>query len=110
MTVFSAASLRSPRTRTRSHIVPIVLGGAAAVGAVALVAYLLWPTWGTRGANAPDKLPVSVGGTLFNAKTFRIEPPATLTHDQMDQIVERVERVLVATREKHLKGELAALH
>jgi putrescine aminotransferase len=53
---------------------------------------------------------VLVGGTLFNAKTFRIEPPATLTQDQMDQIVERVERVLVATREKNLKGELAPLH
>jgi len=33
---------------------------------VALVAYLLWPTWSTGGAAAPDKLPVSVGGTLFN--------------------------------------------
>ncbi|MGY8708123.1 hypothetical protein RAD16_20470 [Bradyrhizobium sp. 18BD] len=65
MTVFSVASPRSPR-RTWAHVVPIVLGGAAAVGAVALVAYLLWPTWGTGGASAPDKLPVSVGGTLFN--------------------------------------------
>jgi putrescine aminotransferase len=53
---------------------------------------------------------VLVGGTLFNAKTFRIEPPATLTQEQMDQIVERVERVLVATREKHLRGELTELH
>ncbi|MBH5368152.1 hypothetical protein [Bradyrhizobium glycinis] len=66
MTLFSAAPLRSPRMRTRAHVVPIVLGGAAAACAVALVAYLLWPTWGSAGANAPDKLPVSVGGTLFN--------------------------------------------
>ncbi|PSO15714.1 hypothetical protein [Bradyrhizobium sp. MOS003] len=66
MTVFSAAPQRSPRTRTWAHAVPIVLGGIAAGCAVALVAYLLWPTWGTRGADAPDKLPVSVGGTLFN--------------------------------------------
>ncbi|MDD1532669.1 MULTISPECIES: hypothetical protein [unclassified Bradyrhizobium] len=66
MTVFSEAPFRSPRTRARAHVVPIVLGGLAAAGAVALVAYLLWPTWGPRGANAPDKLPVSVGGTLFN--------------------------------------------
>jgi len=65
MTVFSVASPRSSR-RTRAHVVPIVLGGAAALGAVALVAYLLWPTWGTGGASAPDKLPVSVDGTLFN--------------------------------------------
>ncbi|KYG20228.1 hypothetical protein SE92_08100, partial [Bradyrhizobium sp. AT1] len=47
-------------------MVPIVLGGLAAACAVGLVAYLLWPTWGPSGANAPDKLPVSVGGTLFN--------------------------------------------
>jgi hypothetical protein len=64
MTVFSAASPRSPRTR--AHVVPIALGGAAAACAVALVAYLLWPTWGPGGASAPDKLPVSIGGTLFN--------------------------------------------
>lgn len=72
MTMFSAAPLRFPRTRTRAHVVPIVLGGAAAAGAVALVAYLLWPTWGTSGANAPDKLPVSIGGTLFNLPTAAI--------------------------------------
>ncbi|MCP3368197.1 hypothetical protein [Bradyrhizobium cajani] len=66
MTVFSATSPRSRGTQTRAHLVPILLSSAAAVSAVALVAYLLWPTWATRGANAPDKLPVSVGGTLFN--------------------------------------------
>lgn len=52
--------------RTRAHLVPIVLSGTVAASAVALVAYLLWPTWGAGGVNAPDKLPVSVGGTLFN--------------------------------------------
>ncbi|MDA9403508.1 hypothetical protein [Bradyrhizobium sp. CCBAU 45389] len=72
MTMFSAVPLRSSRTRTRAHVVPIVLGGAAALGAVALVAYLLWPTWGAGGANAPDKLPVSIGGTLFNLPTTAI--------------------------------------
>jgi hypothetical protein len=72
MTVFSEAPLRSPRTHARTHVVPIVLGGIAAAGAVALVAYLLWPTWGAGGANAPDKLPVSVGGTLFNLPTTAI--------------------------------------
>ena len=64
MTMFTATSPRS--SRTRAHVVPIALGGAAAMGAVALVAYLLWPTWDTGSASAPDKLPVSVGGTLFN--------------------------------------------
>jgi hypothetical protein len=72
MTMFSAASPRSNRTRTLAHVAPIVLGGVAAVGAIALVAYLLWPTWGRSGANAPDRLPVSVGGTLFNVPTAAI--------------------------------------
>jgi len=53
---------------------------------------------------------VLVGGTLFNAKTFRIEPPATLTQAQMDQIVARVERVLERTCDKYAKGELEPLH
>ncbi|OAF19926.1 MULTISPECIES: hypothetical protein [Bradyrhizobium] len=72
MTVFSAASPRTRATRTRAHLVPIVLSGMVAVSAVALVAYLLWPTWGVGGANAPDKLPMSVGGTLFNVPTAAI--------------------------------------
>ena len=52
--------------RARAHLVPFALTGVFAVSAIALVAYLLWPTWSTGGADAPDKLPVSVGGTLFN--------------------------------------------
>jgi len=71
MTVFSAASSRSRATRAWTHLVPILLSGAAAAVAIGLVAYLLWPTWGTGGASAPDRLPVSIGGTLFN-----VPPPA----------------------------------
>jgi hypothetical protein len=56
----------SAKTSARTHLVPFALTGVAAAGAIALVAYLLWPTWSTGGADAPDKLPVSVGGTLFN--------------------------------------------
>jgi len=71
MTVFSATTPRSPRTGAKSsairaHLVPLALTGVFAAGAIALVAYLLWPTWSTGGTDAPDKLPVSVGGTLFN--------------------------------------------
>ena len=66
MTVFSATSPRSQRTRIRTHLVPIALTSVFAASAIALVAYLLWPTWSTGGLDAPDKLPVSIGGTLFN--------------------------------------------
>ena len=54
------------KTRARTHLVPLALTSAFAASAIALVAYLLWPTWSTGGADAPDTLPVSVGGTLFN--------------------------------------------
>ena len=37
---------------------------------------------------------VLTGGTLFSAKTFRIEPPATLTQHQMDEVVARLDRVM----------------
>lgn len=72
MTMFSAASPRSHRLRGLAHAAPIVLGIVAGMGAIALVAYLLWPTWGRSGANTPDRLPVSVGGTLFNVPTTAI--------------------------------------
>ncbi len=72
MTVYSATSPQRHKMRTRAHLLPIALGGTFAAGALVLVGYLLWPTWGAGGSSAPDKLPVSVGGTLFNI------PPAAI--------------------------------
>ncbi len=65
MTVLSA-DRRARRWQGRGHLVPILLAGVATAGAIALVAYLLWPTWQASGSSAPERLPVSVGGTLFN--------------------------------------------
>ena len=47
-------------------MVPIAVAGALAAGAIALVGYLLWPTWGTGASSDPARLPVSIGATLFN--------------------------------------------
>jgi hypothetical protein len=69
MTVFSTARLNLPRWRGPGHMVPVLLAGATALGAIALVAYLLWPTWSASGSSTPERLPVSVGGTLFNVPT-----------------------------------------
>ncbi|MCK1394666.1 hypothetical protein [Bradyrhizobium sp. 1] len=125
MTVFSAASPRTPRAR--AHVVPIVLGGAAALCAVALVAYLLWPTWGTGGASAPDKLPVSIGSTLFNLPTTAIrmkiqrhsgpqeridldflypslEPPGAPKHvtaDTVETAVQSIDRIFLSISAHH---------
>ncbi len=49
------------------------MSGAATAGAIALVAYLLWPTWQSRAARAPEVLPIAIGNTVFNvpAKAIR---------------------------------------
>src|SRR5947199_2606459 len=74
MTLLSTAQhfARSSRRNPRAHLVPIAIGSALAASAVALVAYLLWPTWGTDPARGPGRLPVQVGGTLFNVPTAAI--------------------------------------
>jgi hypothetical protein len=74
MTLLSTAQhfARSSRSNPRAHLVPIAVAATLTAGAVALVAYLLWPTWGTDPARGPGRLPVSVGGTLFNVPTAAI--------------------------------------
>jgi len=74
MTFFSTALHIASRSRTRSrgHLIPVVLGCAVAAGAIAVVAYLLWPTWGSDASSSPARLPVSIGATLFNVPTMAI--------------------------------------
>ena len=72
MTVFSLERFAARDRHGRGHLLPIALGSAVAAGAIALVAYLLWPTWGTNGSNGPERLPVSVGNTLFNVPVAAI--------------------------------------
>ena len=74
MTLLSTAQhiARDTRKDPRSHIILIIFAATIAAGAVALVAYLLWPTWGARSADAPSRLPVSVGATLFNVPTSAV--------------------------------------
>jgi hypothetical protein len=74
MTFFSMAQqhARGSRGRSHGHIIPIIVGAALAATAVAVVAYLLWPTWTPEDPGAPALLPVSVGGTLFNVPTAAV--------------------------------------
>jgi hypothetical protein len=74
MTLFSTAQhiARGSRARSRGHMIPIALGCAVTSGAMALVAYLLWPTWGADASSSPARLPVSIGATLFNVPTMAI--------------------------------------
>src|SRR5438477_8629708 len=71
MTLLSTAQhiARDTRKDPRSHMMLIMVAAVVASGAIALVAFLLWPTWANDAANGPGRLPVSVGGTLFNVPT-----------------------------------------
>jgi hypothetical protein len=128
MTLLSTARhiARDTRKDPRSHLVVIVIAAIIAAGAVALVAYLLWPTWGTRPASAPSRLPVSVGATLFNVPTSAIrrkiqrhsgpqervdlsflfpslEPPAAPKHVSADTVekVQPIDRIFVSITAHH---------
>jgi hypothetical protein len=69
MTVFSLPRLDWHRS---GHLLPIALAAAVGVGAIALVAYLLWPTWSMNSSRGPERLPVSIGNTLFNVPAAAI--------------------------------------
>jgi hypothetical protein len=70
MTLLSTARhlARDTRKDPRSHMTLILVACVVTSGAIALVAYLLWPTWGDA-SNGPARIPVSIGGTLFNVPT-----------------------------------------
>jgi hypothetical protein len=74
MTLLSTAQhlARDTHRNPRAHLLPILVSVAIAAGAIALVTYLLWPTWGIDPAKGPARLPVSVGGTLFNVPTAAV--------------------------------------
>jgi hypothetical protein len=74
MTLLSTAQhlARDTRNNPRAHVLPILVATAITSAAIALVSYLLWPTWETGPSNGPARLPVSVGATLFNVPTAAV--------------------------------------
>jgi hypothetical protein len=129
MTLFSAAQhiARGPRERSRGHMIPIVLGCAVTSGALVLVAYLLWPTWGADASSSPARLPVSIGATLFNVPTMAIrmkiqrhsgpqervdlafafpslEPPEAPKHvsaDGIEETIQPIDRIFLSIAAHH---------
>lgn len=113
MTMFSTARLGGRDWLRTSHLLPIALACVIATGAITAVAYLLWPTWGSVGSDGPERLPVAIGGTLFNVPTASIrmkiqrhsgqqeridlsfsypslEPPGPQKHVSADEVVEEM--------------------
>jgi hypothetical protein len=74
MTLLSTAQhiARDTRKDPRGHMILIMVAGMLSIGAIALVAYLLWPTWGSDPQSGPARLPVSIGATLFNVPTAAV--------------------------------------
>ena len=108
-------------------MMPILLSCAIAVGAVTLVAYLLWPTWGSEASSAPARLPVSVGGTIFNVPTASVrmkiqrhsgpqervdlsfsfpsleapEAPKHISADTVEEAVQPIDRIFLSISAHH---------
>jgi hypothetical protein len=127
MTVFSTTLSYARDWRRSTHLVPVISGLAIGLGAVVLVAYLLWPTWGTQDSGDPGRLPVSVGGTLFNVPTDAVrmkiqrhtgpqeridlafsypslEPPAAQKHitaDMVEEAIQPVDRIFLSIAAHH---------
>src|SRR5258705_4996316 len=129
MTLLSTAQhiARDTRKDPRSHMILIAGAATVAVGAIALVAYLLWPTWGAGPASAPSRLRVSVGSTLFNVPTAAVrrkiqrhsgpqervdlsfifpslEPPDVPKHvsaDTVEEKVQPIDRIFVSISAHH---------
>src|ERR1700676_5388308 len=89
MTFFSTAQHfgRGSRERSRGHIIPIMVGCAVAASAVALVAYLLWPTWGPEASSGPTRLPVRIGAALLKVP----RPPIWIRSQRRSGPQERVD-------------------
>jgi hypothetical protein len=109
MTMFSTARFGARDWPIRGHIIPIVLASAIAAGAIAAVAYLLWPTWGTNSTSAPERLPVSIGGTLFNVPTEAIRMKIQRHSGEQERIDLNFSFPSLAVPEapKHLSAESA---
>src|SRR6201996_2515029 len=127
MTMFSAQQRIISSWHSHGHTVPIVLGAVLTTSAIAVVAYLLWPTWGVVPATGPDRLPVSVGDTLFNVPTSAVrmkiqrhsgpqervdlffdfpslQPPDTSKHvsaEQIDEMPQPIDRIFVSLSAHH---------
>jgi hypothetical protein len=127
MTMFSAPPRSTPRWHAHGHAVQMALGALLASVAMAAVAYLLWPTWGVLPATGPDRLPVSIGDTLFNVPTAAVrmkiqrhsgpqeridlsfdfpslqspEAPRHVSAAEVDELPQPIERIFVSIAAHH---------
>lgn len=85
MTRDKTAPARPPHRR--SHLKVVIASSVIGIAALCAISYLLWPTWTAAGASGPDRLPISVGNTLFNVPAAALRMSVqrhTGPHDRID--------------------------
>lgn len=73
--LLSAARRSRGKPLTGRHLIPLLAAVTIAIPAVTAVAYLLWPTWTPKAPDNNERLPVSIGQTVFNVpeRAFRVK-------------------------------------
>jgi hypothetical protein len=61
-----------PPSRHSQHFGLFAAGGGLLCAAMAVIIYLLWPTWQATALAGPKQLPITVGGMLFNVPSEAI--------------------------------------
>jgi len=61
-----------PPSRHPQHVGLFAAGGGLLCAAIAIIVYLLWPTWQAGAFAGPKQLPITVGGMLFNVPSDAI--------------------------------------
>jgi hypothetical protein len=61
-----------PLSRHPQHFGLFAAGGGLLCAAIAVIIYLLWPTWQATALAGPKQLPITVGGMLFNVPSDAI--------------------------------------
>jgi hypothetical protein len=129
MTLLSSVQKGFSRRRPtrRGHHWPLLASAAIAGLALAAIVYLLTPSWHAEKVSAPERIPVSVGGTLFNVPTaaFRVkvqkhsgaqervdlnfnypslqapEKPKHVTIDTVEEIGQPIDRIFLSIAAHH---------
>lgn len=75
MAMLSSAPRRSRGKPPAGHLILLLAAVMIAMPAITAVAYLLWPTWTPKAPDNNERLPVSIGQTVFNVPkhAFRVK-------------------------------------
>jgi hypothetical protein len=68
----SASIMLRGRGARLPHLRLLIGASSAGIAAIAVILYLLWPTWQAGGLRGPQQLPITVGGMLLNVPSKAI--------------------------------------